>query len=64
MLKIPCGRVTSSPLHNRFPGAFLLWRVAGEAISWSMGPKKIGRIFGDDDTLKKLASAVPIPKKK
>ena len=33
-----------------------------DRFSWSMGPWKIGRIFADDDSLKKVVTAEPIPK--
>jgi hypothetical protein len=32
-----------------------------DRFSWSMGLWKIGRIFGDDDILKKVVDAAPIP---
>lgn len=31
--------------------------VEVDRFSWSMGPWKIGKIFGDDDSLKKVATA-------
>jgi hypothetical protein len=31
--------------------------VEVDRFSWSMGPWKIGRIFGDDDSLKRVATA-------
>ena len=55
--------VAAEPERKKAGWTYVSPAIEVDRFSWSLGPWKIGRIFGDEDILQKITKARPGPKK-